>query len=139
MISGFRRHIYRHHLICLKKFFCAYSFVPAFRLNTHRRKYMKKIFLLAVLSFLTLNLFAQLPPGGAAKGNAQAANIGHVYGKIVDSLGKPISDASVVLLQSKFDTATKKKKDVLLKGGAATANGEFDFDKLPMFGQLKLK
>jgi len=100
---------------------------------------MKKIFLLAIAGFLTLNLFAQFPAGGTGKGNPQAANIGHVYGKIVDSLGKPVGDASVVLLQTKFDTSTKKKKDVLLKGGAATAKGEFDFDQLPMFGQLKLK
>src|SRR5215831_10299322 len=100
---------------------------------------MKKFFLLSVVSFLTLNLFAQFPAAGGGKGNPQAMNIGHVYGKIVDSLGKPIGEATVVLMQSKFDTATKKKKDVLLKGGPATANGEFDFDKLPMFGQLKLK
>src|SRR4051794_37919414 len=100
---------------------------------------MKKFFLLSVLSFLTLNLFAQFPTAGAGKGNSQAANIGHVYGKIIDSLGKPVGDASVVLLQTKFDTTTKKKKDVLLKGGPASANGEFDFDQLPMFGQLKLK
>ena len=70
---------------------------------------MKKIFLLAIAGFLTLNLFAQFPAGGTGKGNPQAANIGHVYGKIVDSLGKPVGDASVVLLQTKFDTSTKKK------------------------------
>src|SRR5690348_16870648 len=99
---------------------------------------MKKVFLLSVVRFLTLNLFAQFPTTGTGKGNPQAMNIGHVYGKIIDSLGKPVSEASVVLLQSKFDTATKKKKEVLLKGGPATANGEFDFDQLPMFGQLKL-
>jgi ferric enterobactin receptor len=101
---------------------------------------MRKSFLLAVVSFLTLNLFAQFPgASGGGKGNPQAANIGHVYGKIVDSLEKPVGDASVVLLQSKFDTVSKKKKDVLVKGAAANANGEFDFDQLPLFGQFKLK
>ena len=38
---------------------------------------------------VTADLMAQFPgaaPGG--KGNAQAMNIGHVYGKIVDSTGK---------------------------------------------------
>ena len=100
---------------------------------------MKKVSLLGVLSFLTLSLFAQFPGGGAGKGSPAGANIGHVYGKIVDSAGKPVSEASVILLQSKFDTATKKKKDVLLKGGTANAKGEFDFDQLPLFGQLKLK
>src|SRR5436309_1499906 len=100
---------------------------------------MKKIFLPAIISFFSFQLFAQLPGAASGKGNQQAANIGHIYGKIVDSLGKPVSEASVVLLQTKFDTATKKKKEVLLKGGAANAKGEFDFDQLPMFGALKLK
>jgi ferric enterobactin receptor len=100
---------------------------------------MKKVFLLAVVSLFSFQLFAQFPGAAPGKGNQQAANIGHIYGKIVDSLGKPVSEASVVLLQTKFDTATKKKKEVLLKGGAATAKGEFDFDQLPMFGALKLK
>ena len=99
---------------------------------------MKKYFLLSIVSCLSFQLFAQFP-GAANKGNEQAMNIGHVYGKIVDSLGKPVGDASVVLLQNKFDSATKKRRDVLLKGGAANAKGEFDFDKLPLFGQLKLK
>ena len=99
---------------------------------------MKKFFLLSVISFFSFQLFAQFP-GASGKGSQQPPSIGHIYGKIVDSLGKPVSDASVVLLQTKFDTATKKKKEVLLKGGTATAKGEFDFDQLPMFGQLKLK
>ncbi len=87
---------------------------------------------------VSLQLFSQFP--GAASGKAgQAANIGHVYGKIVDSLGKPVSDASVVILQNRFDSATKKKKDVLLKAVITKANGEFSLEELPMFGALKLK
>lgn len=83
---------------------------------------------------------AQFPGAPAAgKGNAQAMNIGHVYGKIVDSLGKPISEASVILLQTKFDTLTKKKKEILFKGITTKANGDFSLEELPMFGQLTLK
>lgn len=83
---------------------------------------------------------AQFPGAPAAgKGNAQAMNIGHVYGKIVDSLGKPISEASVILLQTKFDTVSKKKKEILFKGLTTKANGEFSLEELPMFGQLTLK
>src|SRR4030095_12600101 len=100
---------------------------------------MKKIFLLTAITFLSFQLFAQFPGAAPGKGNQQAANIGHIYGKIVDSLGKQVSEASVVLLETKFDTATKKKKEVLLKGGAANVKGEFDFDQLPMFGALRLK
>lgn len=83
---------------------------------------------------------AQFPGASAAgKGNAQAMNIGHIYGKLVDSLGKPISEASVILLQTKFDSVSKKKKELLFKGVTTKANGEFSMEELPMFGQFKLK
>jgi len=83
---------------------------------------------------------AQFPGAPAAgKGNAQAMNIGHIYGKIVDSLGKPVSEASVILLQTKFDTVSKKTKEILFKGLTTKANGEFNLDELPVFGQLTLK
>ena len=99
---------------------------------------MKK-FLLAIAIIISAQVaFAQFPgaPGGAGK---SIPNMGHVYGKIVDSLGKPISDVSVVLLQNKFDTVTKKKKDILLKAIITKANGEFSFEELPIFGSLKMK
>jgi len=37
-------------------------------------------------------------------------NAGHIFGKIVDSAGKAISDVSVIVLQKKFDTVSKKSK-----------------------------
>src|SRR4051794_36829092 len=98
---------------------------------------MKNISLLLIVSFITMNLLAQ-PPGNSGGGNRQGGNIGHIYGKVIDSSGKPVS-ASVFLLQGKFDSATKKTKEALLKGGVASAKGEFSFDELPVFGQLKLK
>ncbi len=55
------------------------------------------------------------------------------------STGKAVSDASVMILQSKFDNTTKKTKEVLLKGKATESNGEFSFEELPVFGPLKLK
>ncbi|MEO5591043.1 MAG: TonB-dependent receptor, partial [Chitinophagaceae bacterium] len=60
-------------------------------------------------------------------------------GKITDSAGKPLSDVSVVLLQSRQDAATKKSKDVLLRGATTKNNGEFNFEELPVAGPLKLK
>lgn len=100
---------------------------------------MKQLFffLFTVLTSFTVN--AQFPgmPGGA---NAKAIpNMGHVFGKIVDTAGKPIADVSVVLLQNKYDSVAKKKKDVLLKAFVTKANGEFNFEELPMFGMLKMK
>ena len=59
------------------------------------------LFLAIVIS---LNLSAQFPGGGAPGGNkagGAAPAIGHIYGKVVDSTGKPVIQASVVLLQRK--------------------------------------
>ncbi|MEP6845616.1 MAG: TonB-dependent receptor [Panacibacter sp.] len=100
---------------------------------------MKK-FLLVVCSFILAgNIMAQFPGAVAGKGNAQSMNIGHIYGKVVDSLGKPISEASVFLLQTKYDSASKKKKEILFIGLTTQSNGDFSLEELPMFGQLKLK
>ena len=86
---------------------------------------------------LSVCVFAQFP--GAAGNGKSVPNMGHVFGKITDSIGKPVSDVSIVLLQSKFDSATKKKKDVLLKAMVTKANGEFSFEELPIMGMLKMK
>src|SRR4029078_10454742 len=62
-----------------------------------------------------------------------------VYGKLVDSTGKSIGDASVMLLQNKYDSTLKKNKEVLLKGMVTQSNGDFNFEELPIFRPLKLK
>jgi len=98
---------------------------------------MKKILLLLAAISLKFSVFAQMP--GGIPGNGKPPSIGHIYGKLVDSAGKPVSDVSVILVQNRFDTASKKTKDVLLKGLTTKANGEFSFEELPMFGNLKLK
>lgn len=95
---------------------------------------MKKYLLLILLTAFSIGSFAQMPGMSAAQ-----SNIGHVYGKIVDSLGKPVEFVSVVLLTNKPDPATKQNKEVLLKGTVTKANGEFSFDELPIFGKHKLK
>src|SRR6187549_4068985 len=99
---------------------------------------MKKITLLTALIIMTaVGVQAQFP-GGNAKGQ-KPPDMGHIYGKITDSTGAAINGASVLLLQSRLDTVTKKRKDVLLKGITTKSNGEFSFTDLPMFGQMKLK
>ncbi len=101
---------------------------------------MKKLSFVLIALFTAFVTFSQFgPPAAGGKGAAQAMpNMAHVYGKIVDSAGKPLSDVSVVLMQNKLDTVTKKRKDVLLSAIVTKANGEFSFSDLPMFG-LKLK
>jgi hypothetical protein len=95
---------------------------------------MKKLFLIAALFIYAYNVSAQFPGGAPAngKGMQQPPSIGHVYGKLVDSAGKPIGEASVVILQNRFDSVAKKRKDILLKAVATQANGEFSFSELPV-------
>ncbi len=81
---------------------------------------------------------AQLPAGGAPR-MAGGGNNGHVYGKITDSIGKGISDVSVLLLRSEVEPGSKKTKFVLLKGATTKSLGEFSFEELPVSGNLKLK
>src|ERR1700681_978866 len=103
---------------------------------------MKKLLPVLTGLFFSLVSSAQFPGGmpSGGKGAAAAPSIGHFYGKIVsDSLGKPLEGATVILLQNRLDTVSKKRKDVLVIGLLTKANGEFSFEDLPMFGSYKLK
>jgi outer membrane receptor protein involved in Fe transport len=101
---------------------------------------MKKLFFAVAAFIISSSLFAQMPgsmpPDGAQKGTPPS--IGRVYGKLVDSTGNGIRDASVVVLQNKMDTVTKKMKEVLLKGVTTQANGDFNLEGMPILGQLNL-
>src|SRR4029079_7686421 len=96
---------------------------------------MKKFLLSAVLVFSLSFVFAQMP----GLGGKAMPNLGRIYGKLVDSTGKAIGDASVLLLQNKYDSVLKKNKEVLLKGMTTQANGDFNFEGLPIFRPLQLK
>ncbi|MEP7375768.1 MAG: TonB-dependent receptor [Chitinophagaceae bacterium] len=99
---------------------------------------MKKITFITIITLLmAISVSAQFPVGG--KPGQQPPAIGHIYGKITDTTGASLNDVTVLLLQNRLDTVTKKRKDVLLKGITTKNNGEFSFIELPMFGQLKLK
>jgi len=111
------------------------TFTPSDKTNL-----MKRI-IATLLVLAALNTFAQPPQGapGAGGSRAQAPNLkGHLFGKVVDSAGKGLRDASVVLLQSRMDSATKKMKDVLVKGISTQGNGDFNFEDVPVFGKLTL-
>ncbi|NJO25198.1 MAG: carboxypeptidase-like regulatory domain-containing protein [Bacteroidia bacterium] len=99
---------------------------------------MKKVLLSILVLMASARIMAQFPMAPVGK-DAKAINMGHVYGKVVDSLLHPIDHASVVILQNKYDSASKKRKDVLLKAMNASSKGEFSFNELPMFGALKLR
>ena len=68
-------------------------------------------FLLICLFTLSISAtYAQMPGGGANRGQmgGQNMNMGHFYGKVLDSAGnKPIEAVSVQLIQNKFDSLPK--------------------------------
>jgi outer membrane receptor protein involved in Fe transport len=105
-----------------------------------KTRIMNKLVLFFLLNLTSFCLFAQNPmqrPGGA--GNGQQMN-GRMYGKVVEAQsGKPVEAASIQLIQSRMDTATKKRKDVIIAGMLTKANGEFSLENIPLFGQSKLK
>ncbi|GAC1596335.1 MAG: outer membrane beta-barrel family protein [Ginsengibacter sp.] len=104
---------------------------------------MKRVTGSLIMILIACSSFGQYPgmgtPGKMGMGGKAMPMIGHVYGKLVDASSKPIPDVSVVLLQNKFDTVTKKRKQILLKGIVTKANGDFSFEELPAFGPLLLK
>ncbi len=105
---------------------------------------MRKILTVVVLNLMCLTAFSQMPTGGfrggAGGANAQSMNIGHFYGKLVDSkTNKALESVTVQLVGNKFDTATKKMKEVIFNTQITKANGNFSFDNLPVLGNFKLK
>lgn len=65
---------------------------------------------------------------------------GAFYGKLIEAKSmKPIEYASVQLLQNRFDSAAKKRKEVAIAGMITKANGEFRLENIPAFGQFKLQ
>lgn len=87
--------------------------------------------LLTTLLFLTFTILEAQPPAGFPGAGMSMPASGHLYGKVTDTSGKAISNASVMVLQSKYDSVAKKNKEVLLKGISTKSNGVFDFDELP--------
>jgi len=107
---------------------------------------MSKIWIVLMVMGLSYTGFAQIPGGGGGRrggnfgGNGQAANIGHFYGKIVDvKTDKGMDGVSVQLVQSKFDTVTRKRKDTVISGMITGRNGQFSLENLPIFGNYRLK
>ena len=98
---------------------------------------MRKLIFTLSTVLLSFMLFAQ--PGGGGRPAGQMPT-GRFYGKIVDSkTGKPIEYASVQLIQNKMDTATKKRKEVVVAGMLTKANGEFSLENVSLMGPSRLK
>ena len=101
---------------------------------------MKKL-LLITFSILTVTiLFAQIPGGiRTPGGGGQNMNMGHFYGKVIDSItNKPLESISVQLIQNKIDTVTKKRKDIIIAGMLTDRKGEFSLENLPIMATYRL-
>lgn len=102
---------------------------------------MRKTVFVVTALFISTFLFAQMPGGGQGNRSGMAQQLtGGFYGKVVDSItNKPIDAASVQLVQNKYDTATKKRKQVVVNGMLTKNNGQFDMEGVPLMGQYKLR
>lgn len=102
---------------------------------------MRKLLVVGILNLFIVSAFAQMPGGmRAGGGGAQSMNIGHFFGKLVDSkTNKGLESVSVQLIGNKFDTVTKKMKEAILSTQITKANGDFNFENLPVFGSFKMK
>src|SRR5579862_360990 len=104
--------------------------------------YMRNLLLVICFGSFLSGAYAQFPVGGGQgrQGGAQAPSIGHFYGKIVDSkTNKGMDGVSVQLIQTKFDSASKKRKDVAIAGMITESKGNFSLENLPIFGSFHLK
>lgn len=102
---------------------------------------MRKLLVVGILNLFLVSAFAQMPGGmRAGGGGAQSMNIGHFFGKLVDSkTNKGLESVTVQLVGNKFDTVTKKMKEAILSTQITKANGDFNFENLPVFGTFKMK
>ena len=105
---------------------------------------MRKLLSATLLFCFSVSLNAQMPTGmmgGGGRGaGGQSMNVGHFYGKIVDSkTNKAIEGVTVQLTGNKFDTVTKKMKEAILSTQITKANGEFSIEGLSVMGKFNLK
>ena len=102
----------------------------------------KKTLIPALIALLlcSAGVQAQMPGGNRGQMSGQNMNLGHFYGKVLESTsGKALEAASVQLLQSKFDSVTKKRKDVVVGGMLTTKKGEFSLENLSIMAAYKLR
>lgn len=102
---------------------------------------MKRLFTIFTSLLVSYIVYSQVPTGAGnrgAGGNQQLT--GRFYGKLVESkTAKAVEYASVTLVQNRFDSVSRSRKEVIVTGQLTKANGEFSLENVPVFGQYKLK
>lgn len=102
---------------------------------------MRPIFVVFASLLISYTICGQ-PPGGVANrpANGRSGLTGTFFGRILeDKSSRPIEYASVTLLQTKLDTTTKKRTEVVVGGMLTRANGDFLLENVPVTGSLKLR
>ena len=95
--------------------------------------------LLQTLTLLLITIATQAQFQGGARGPGMAAN-GRVYGKVQDAKSnKGLTAVSVQILQNKYDSISKTKKDKVIAGQLTQSNGEFSVEGLPVGPSLTVK
>jgi outer membrane receptor protein involved in Fe transport len=98
---------------------------------------MKILILTSIFLSFLINTNAQIPGG---RGGGQSMNVGHAYGKILDTkTGKGLEAVSIQILQTKMDTTTKTKKEMVIAGQLTQSNGDFSIEGLPVGPSLTVK
>src|SRR5450755_2040695 len=106
---------------------------------------MRKIWLLLLIVAFNYKGFSQMPGsgGGGRQGGGFGggqSNIGHFYGKVVEAkTDKGMDGVSIQLIQSKFDTVTRKRRDTVISGMITGRKGDFSLENLPIIGNYRLK
>ena len=102
--------------------------------------YMKQIIIAFIaFAFLQLNSNAQIPSGaGRPPSGSMNMNMGRFYGKIVDANKKGIEGVALQMKGSKFDPISKKSTSTVLSTQISAANGDFNFENLPVMGTFQL-
>lgn len=97
------------------------------------------LLLFVCLCSIFLQANAQMP-GMAARAGGQNMEIGQLYGKVMSAESeKPVEGASAQLLQNKFDSLTKKRKELVIRTVLTDKKGDFVFDNLNFMGQYKIR
>src|SRR5438309_2669206 len=100
---------------------------------------MKKILTAITLCLCAVYSFAQMPGGYQRGGQRGQQTTGRFYGHVVDNANKGVEAASVTLVQSRLDTATKKPKETIVGGMLTDKPGDFSIGNVPAFGRYKLR
>src|SRR5438128_1981039 len=101
---------------------------------------MKNILTITILCLCAVLTNAQVPGGGFSRGGQRGQQpTGRFYGRVVDNANKGIEAASVTLVQTRMDTATKKPKETIVGGMLTDKSGDFSIENVPAFGRYKLR